>query len=53
MDDRVVILVRLPPDHKQQIEHIAKDNRRSTVKEVQVALEAHVKAQASSPQAGA
>jgi len=53
MDDRISILVRLPRDLKQQVEEIAQSNRRSTVKEVQVALEAHVKAQQAQASASA
>jgi hypothetical protein len=42
------LLLRLPADLKAQVEESARANRRSTVKEIQVAIERHVGAQPES-----
>ncbi len=39
------LLLRLPSELKTRVEESARANRRSTVKEIQVAIERHVAAQ--------
>jgi len=41
-DARVGILVRVPPDLKQALARVARDNKRSVVRECEFALERYI-----------
>lgn len=42
MDDREIVVTRIAPQTKRELEAVAKENKRSVTAEVAIAIEQHV-----------